>query len=487
MNVDKNQTKLYNVYKLNKRKKDVFVIIDINERFWSSSINELKQGYVYDEAQGAYYCLSCGESFEDGEVFHHEQSGRWYEARKYAAYHVQQKHGSMLDFLLALDKKVTGLTDLQKELIRGFADDLSDSEMMSRTGVGSTSTIRNHRFVLKEKAKQARLVLAIMELMEQDAVAVPRFVPVHLTATQLDNRYAITEEEYSSIMEQYFPQGPDGPLTSFPRKEKRKIAVLRHIASHFESGIRMTEKEVNEQLSQFWAEDYVMLRRYLIEYGYLDREDDGSAYWLKELDLGGSWELKPKVEKAAVKAEAEEHKEKSAKPVKAAKVEKTNKKRLQQSELEEKQTKRKEGQKMDKAKRKQLTAEYQERERTMGVFQIKNKINGRTYVGGSTNLDALWGKEQFILNMDTHTNRELQKDWKQFGGDNFEYLILETVKLDQKIRYDYKDVFDADGRQPADMVHQYNKKVADMKEQWLEKLQPYGEKGYHTLAEEGKG
>lgn len=74
---------------------------------------------------------------------------------------MQQKHGSMLDYLLGLDKKLTGLTDLQKELIRGFADDLSDSEMMSRTGVGSASTIRNHRFVLKEKAKQAKLFLPL--------------------------------------------------------------------------------------------------------------------------------------------------------------------------------------------------------------------------------------------------------------------------------------------------------------------------------------
>ena len=64
-------------------------------------------------------------------------------------------------------------------------------------------------------------------------------------------------------------------MASFPRKEKRKIAVLRHIASYFQNGIRYTEKEVNERLATFWKEDYVTLRRYLIEYGYLDREDDG--------------------------------------------------------------------------------------------------------------------------------------------------------------------------------------------------------------------
>lgn len=449
--------------------------METDERFWTSSIEELKRGYVQEKGEGTYYCLICGDRFEDGEIFHDEQSGRWYEARKYAAYHVQQAHGSMLDYLLELDKKQTGLTDLQKELIRGFADNLSDNEMMSRTGAGSASTIRNHRFVLKEKAKQAKLMLAIIEMMEQGAVAAPRFVPVHRTATQVDERYAITEKEYAELLKQYFPDGPEGPLASFPRKEKRKIAVLRHIASFFQSGIRYTEKEVNERLSKFWEEDYVTLRRYLIEYGYLDREDDGRAYWVKALG-GGRSELgqQEAVEQEMLKdAPAAALKDKQGKSGK-------QKAKIKEQEQE---SARGGGQKMDKAKRKQLTAEYQERERSMGVFQIKNNANGKIYIGGSSNLDALWGKEQFLLNIDGHTNRELQKEWKQFGSEHFSFLILETVKFDQKVRYDYKDVMDPEGRQPIDMIRQYNREVAELKDRWIEKLQPYGEKGYHVQAE----
>ena len=41
------------------------------------------------------------------------------------------------------------------------------------------------------------------------------------------------------------------------------------------------EKEVNEILKTVYT-DYVMLRRYLIELGYMDRNKDGSTYWLKE-------------------------------------------------------------------------------------------------------------------------------------------------------------------------------------------------------------
>nr|WP_243864950.1 DUF2087 domain-containing protein [Paenibacillus castaneae] len=310
--------------------------------------------------------------------------------------------------------------------------------------------------------------------MEQDSVAAPQFAPILRTATQVDARYVITENEYADLIKQYLPNGPDGPLASYPRKEKRKLAVLRHIASYFKNGIRYEEKEVNELLSQFWAEDYVLLRRNLIDYGYLDRNEDGHAYWVKGLETEQVRIDKGK-DVMSVKKEVQNNKN-----------DKSAKQGIQEREAQEQQNDKKEVQKIDKAKRKQLTAEYQERERSMGVFQIKNNVNGRIYIGGSTNLDALWGKEQFVLSMDGHTNKELQKEWKQFGSENFSYLVLETVKTDQKIRYDYKDVLDAEGRQPVDMVHQYNREVASLKEQWLSKLQPYGEKGYHSPAEEGK-
>lgn len=257
--------------------------MELNERFWSASLDDLKQGYVRNEAAQSYSCLVCGETFEEGVVYRVPgYDDRMYEARKMAQYHLETAHGSMLAYLLGLDKKATGLTDLQKDLIRDFASGLSDAEIVKRAGSGSASTIRNHRFVLKEKAKQAKLLLAIMELMETGvSPEAPRFVPIHRTATRVDERYAITEDDYEKLLKQYLPKGPNGPLESFPRKEKKKIAILRHIASRIDAGRTYTETEINERLMPFWEEDYVTLRRYLIEYGYLDRTDDGRSYWLK--------------------------------------------------------------------------------------------------------------------------------------------------------------------------------------------------------------
>jgi len=134
---------------------------------------------------------------------------------------------------------------------------------------------------------------------------------------------------------------------------------------------------------------------------------------------------------------------------------------------------------VDKEKRKQLLSDYQERERQMGVYRITNKRNGRIYVAASTNMNGLWGKEQFILSTGSHVNKELQKEWNEYGGVSFEFEVLELLKLENKVTYDYHDVFRSETQRPADVARSYSKEVEKLKEQWMLKLQPYGEQGYH--------
>lgn len=258
-------------------------MLDVSERFWSASLDELKRGYAYDREEDRFVCLVCGVSFVKGVIY--PDGSLLYEAEKFAAVHIAKEHGSMFDYLLQLNKKLTGLTDLQKNLLAYFHRGYDDRDIVKALGGGSTSTIRNHRFTLREKEKQAKLFLAIMELVgertERRAGGSEAFISVHRTATMLDERYAITEQENADILRTYFKQGLDGPLAEFPKKEKRKIAILRHIAGRFAAGRQYTEKEVNALLEPIFP-DYATLRRYLIAYGFLDRYDDCSYYWLKQ-------------------------------------------------------------------------------------------------------------------------------------------------------------------------------------------------------------
>ncbi|WP_276353329.1 DUF2087 domain-containing protein [Cohnella caldifontis] len=253
--------------------------MNISEKFWEVPLADLKRGFTYDRESESHVCLACGERFVQGVIY--PQDGTLYEAGKFAQVHVETAHGSPFEFLLGLDKKLTGLTDLQKRLLQLFHAGLSDGEVVKELGGGSTSTIRNHRFTLRERMKQAKIFLALMELAEESTHRQNRFIPIHRTATMVDERYEITEKEQADVLKNFFKEGPDGPLSAIPTKEKRKIIILRHLSRMFEEGRRYTEKEVNALLKERYP-DFATLRRYLIEYGYMDRLPDGSQYWLKQ-------------------------------------------------------------------------------------------------------------------------------------------------------------------------------------------------------------
>jgi len=251
--------------------------VDISDNFWNASLEELKRGYIQES--DSYICLLCGEKIEKGIIYRHDET--LYEAERYMRIHIESAHQSVFDYLIGLDKKLTGLTDHQNHLLRLFYQGKSDKEVQVEMGIGSTSTIRHHRFALKEKERQAKTFLAIMELLKEKDQHAPAFVPPHKTAKMVDDRYAVTEEEQKEITKKFLPEGLHGRLKKFPPKEKQRLIILREITGLFEKDRIYPEKEINQILEAIY-DDYVLIRRYLIEYGFLERKSDGSQYWLKK-------------------------------------------------------------------------------------------------------------------------------------------------------------------------------------------------------------
>lgn len=97
--------------------------------------------------------------------------------------------------------------------------------------------------------------------------------------------YPITPEEEESILKNVFFSLEPLRLKVFSKKEKKKTIILRTVAKQFVPGQIYSENEVNTLLLSIW-EDYATMRRYLIEYGYLHRKADGSAYWLAPEENG---------------------------------------------------------------------------------------------------------------------------------------------------------------------------------------------------------
>lgn len=111
---------------------------------------------------------------------------------------------------------------------------------------------------------------------------------------------------------------------------------------------------------------------------------------------------------------------------------------------------------------KELKAQYREKKFRIGVFQIKNLVNGKVFIAGSVNLDAIFNRNRMELKLGGHPNKALQSEWNQFGEDNFAFEVLFEMEPGDNDQTDYV------------------KEVRELEKMYVAELKPYGEKGYHS-------
>ena len=102
----------------------------------------------------------------------------------------------------------------------------------------------------------------------------------------------------------------------------------------------------------------------------------------------------------------------------------------------------------------------------MGVFRVRNTVNGKSLVGTSVDLPSILNRERAQLNFGGHPNRELQREWNEMGAGAFTFEVLDTLAPRQEPDYD-----------PADDLRA-------LEALWLEKLQPFGDRGYNARPKE---
>ncbi|SDN47933.1 DUF2087 domain-containing protein [Acetanaerobacterium elongatum] len=245
------------------------------------TLEELKNGYSINN-NNAYQCICCGAVFEDGEVFRFGE--RFFNAERAIKLHMAAEHPQRLTELLDCGSRYLQLTQNQKELLACIGAGLTDNQIAEKLGV-TPSTVRHQRFMFRERAKSARMYLAAWEIAvsgaeKSKAKPEEEFLPIHEEAKMIDDRYNITEKENQQILDGAFESLSPLKLKQFSPKEKKKIVILRRIAEQFEKNRHYSEKEVNQILEAIY-DDYVTIRRYLIEYGYMDRTKDCKDYWLR--------------------------------------------------------------------------------------------------------------------------------------------------------------------------------------------------------------
>lgn len=288
----------------------------MNEFIRNASIEDFKRGYIWDSKKAEFICLLCGEGIKEN--------------KQMDAHAVE--HGTSIERLLSLSKKYTGLTEIQKELLEMVSNQFSNSEIAVKLGC-TESTVRNMRFALRERARQARAFLAIMDVVEEVGV-----------------------------------KKSNQKLRTFPKKEEKRKALLPRFADLFEQDRNYTEAEVKKIIKTVYDDD-ATIRRYLVDYEYLGRTNDGKKYYKK--------------------------------------CEANN---------------------MSSINKKELISEYKQKEIEMGIIQVYNTVNGYSMVDICTNLYKPFESIKFQLNMGKTRFKELRDDWAAYGEKGFEFRVAEKLK-----------------------------------------------------------
>jgi hypothetical protein len=112
-------------------------------------------------------------------------------------------------------------------------------------------------------------------------------------------------------------------------------------------------------------------------------------------------------------------------------------------------------------KRAEQKRAYKDNPPPSGIYKITNTANGKIFLGSALNVPGKLNGAKFTLQQGGHFNAALQAEWKQFGPEAFTFEVLDVLKPaigETEVKRDELEALEA---------------------MWLEKLQPYGERGYN--------
>tara|TARA_R110001632_G_scaffold170150_2_gene289143 strand:+ start:1029 stop:1364 length:336 start_codon:yes stop_codon:yes gene_type:complete len=81
--------------------------------------------------------------------------------------------------------------------------------------------------------------------------------------------------------------------------------------------------------------------------------------------------------------------------------------------------------------KKELKEAYKQLKIPMGVFQIKSRKNNKVLIDHSIDMVSKWNRHKMELKFGNHRNRGFQKDWNEYGEENFVFEVLSELKMSE--------------------------------------------------------
>jgi len=108
---------------------------------------------------------------------------------------------------------------------------------------------------------------------------------------------------------------------------------------------------------------------------------------------------------------------------------------------------------MDKVTKKELQAQYKEREIIGGVYAIRDTKKNKVYLGADTDLRGSKNRFEFGVKTGSCVYLKLLGDWPEENGKNFTFEVLEELKKGEE-----------------QTMQAFKDDIELMKQIWMEKL-----------------
>lgn len=237
------------------------------------TLTELEQGW--HQSADYFSCNYCDAHFASDQVFPVDDA--FYPAERMIQHHLQTAHPDATHLLIQTKSKYNTLTAKQQDLLAAFSQGTKDAEIAKQMGVAA-ATIRHQKFTFREKAKQAKLYLAIYNRVFQTTPAAETFISLPEQTGAVDDRFAITTRDYQQLTAKYFTSTTPLRLARWPKQQKAILVVLKQVVAVLPADQHFDEATLTQYLKPIYT-DVPRLRRYLVDYNFLKRTADGRDYW----------------------------------------------------------------------------------------------------------------------------------------------------------------------------------------------------------------
>lgn len=75
-------------------------------------------------------------------------------------------------------------------------------------------------------------------------------------------------------------------------------------------------------------------------------------------------------------------------------------------------------------------------EKRSGVYQIRNTVNSKVYIGSAVNISRRFKEHKKHLRGAYHINKKLQRAWAKYGEEAFEFSVIELCTKEQLIQFE---------------------------------------------------